>query len=115
MLKSFFSKKLNYFVFCLYFNCLGPFLEKAITELDFSEDAMFRLSLLLSSFEDYHEELDPHTLNDENQAEMNMTFFLYIIKDMMEFNGFLKDKDDCVAARELRLALHKFDLLTQKT
>jgi hypothetical protein len=45
---------------------------------------------------------------------MNLTFFLYIIKDSMEFNGFLKDKDNN-AARELKIALHKFDLLTQKT
>ena len=41
-----------------------------------------------------------------------MTFFLYIIKDVMEFNGFLKDKDGSNAARELKVALHKFDILT---
>lgn len=43
-----------------------------------------------------------------------MTFFLYIIKDVMDFNGFFKDKDNN-AARELKIALHKFDLLTQKS
>jgi hypothetical protein len=83
--------------------------------LDFSDDAMFRLSLLLQTFEDYQEELDPHAnTNEDNQAEINMTFFLYIIKDVMDFNGFMKEKDNN-AARELKLALYKFDLLTQKT
>lgn len=52
---------------------------------------MFRVSLLLQQFEDFSEELDPHNSNDDNAAEMNMTFFLYIIKDVMEFNGFYKD------------------------
>jgi hypothetical protein len=95
---------------------IGPFIEKSIGDLDFSDDAMFRLSLLLSTFDDYQEELDPHAAptNDDNQAEMNLTFFLYIIKDAMEFNGFHKDKDN-YPARELKIALHKFDLLTQKT
>lgn len=76
---------------------------------------MFRFSLLLQTFEDYQEELDPHqNVNEDNQAEMNMTFFLYIIKDIMDFNGFMKEKENH-AARELKIALHKFDILTQKT
>ena len=76
---------------------------------------MFRISLLLRTFDDYQEELHPNTsLDDDNQAEMNMTFVLYIIKDVLDFNGFSKDKDN-FQARELRTALHKFDLLTQKS
>ena len=43
---------------------------------------------------------------------MNMTFFLYIIKDIMDFNGFYKENN---AAREIKNALYKFELLTQKT
>jgi len=46
---------------------------------------------------------------------MNMTFFLYIIKDVLEFNGFMPDKEQASAARELKLALHKFDIFTAKT
>ena len=43
---------------------------------------------------------------------MNLTFFLYIIKDIMDFNGFYKENN---AAREIKNALYKFELLTQKT
>jgi hypothetical protein len=44
---------------------------------------------------------------------MNMTFFLYIIKDVMDYNGFYGNKGNN-HARELKLALHRFDLLTEK-
>jgi len=66
-----------------------------LKDLDFSDDAMFRLSLLLTQFEDWQEQLDPHANDSEdNQAEMNMTFFLYIVKDVMEFNGFYGEKEN---------------------
>jgi hypothetical protein len=42
-----------------------------------------------------------------------MTFFLYIIKDVMDYNGFYGDKGNN-KARELKIALHRFDLLTEK-
>ena len=52
-----------------------------------------------------------------NQGEMNMTFFLYIIKDVLEFAGFTdySSKNGLrMATREHRMALAKFELLTQK-
>lgn len=52
-----------------------------------------------------------------NQGEMNMTFFLYIIKDVLEFTGFAGDQSKNglkMATREHRMALAKFELLTQK-
>ncbi len=45
-------------------------------------------------------------MEDEGDAaEMNMTFFLYVIKDVLEFTGIFGDKSKNglkVAARELR-------------
>lgn len=52
-----------------------------------------------------------------NQGEMNMTFFLYIIKDVLEFAGFTDYSSRNglrMATREHRMALAKFELLTQK-
>jgi len=52
-----------------------------------------------------------------NQGEMNMTFFLYIIKDVLEFAGFADYSSRNglrMATREHRMALAKFELLTQK-
>lgn len=42
---------------------------------------------------------------------MNMTFFLYVIKDVLEHAGFLGDSGKNalkLAARELKMALAKF-------
>ena len=56
----------------------------------FSDDSLFKLSLLLSAQYEDITELDPHNepTDEDNVAEMNMTFFLYIIKDVLEFAGF---------------------------
>lgn len=46
-----------------------------------------------------------------------MAFFLYVIKDVLEYTGFLGDKNKNglkMAARELRMALSRFDILTIK-
>lgn len=46
-----------------------------------------------------------------------MTFFLYIIKDVLEFAGFTDYSSRNglrMATREHRMALAKFELLTQK-
>jgi|JI9StandDraft_1071089.scaffolds.fasta_scaffold570829_1 hypothetical protein len=45
-------------------------------------------------------------------AEMNLTFFLYLLKDVLEHNGFYPNSSP---ARQLRTALHKFDVFTAKT
>ena len=75
--------------------------------------------LLKSQFEDPQDELDPTKEEDgSNQAEMNMTFFLYVIKDVLEYTGFIGDSSKHalkMATRELKMALAKFELLTQKT
>lgn len=50
---------------------------------------MFKVSLLLQQYDDVKDELDPHQdIDDSNAAEMNMTFFLYVIKDALEYSGF---------------------------
>ena len=49
---------------------------------------------------------------------MNLTFFIYIIKDVLEFSGFLGDASKNglkLATRELRMALAKFNFLSEKT
>jgi hypothetical protein len=74
--------------------------------------------LLKQQFDDPQDELDPNSVDEENAAEMNMTFFLYVIKDVLEHTGFIGDSSKNglkMAARELRMALSKFELLTQKT
>ena len=42
---------------------------------------------------------------------MNITFFLYIIKDALEFGGLLPVMSP---ARQTKNALHKFEVLTEK-
>ncbi len=68
-------------------NCL------AVNRLDLSEDNLFRVGLLLKAlFEDPQEELDPNQHEDsDNPAEMNIVFFIYIIKDILEYVGFIGD------------------------
>lgn len=59
--------------------------------IDFSDEAMFRVSLLLQSYDDPTEELNPQQEAEEEEipASMNITFFLYVIKDALEFGGLL--------------------------
>jgi hypothetical protein len=39
-------------------------------------------------FEDPEEDLNPHNVGDEdNQAEMNMSFLVYVLKDILEYTG----------------------------
>ncbi len=38
----------------------GTFIQKVIDDLDFSDDALFRVSLLLQQYDDVKEDLDPH-------------------------------------------------------
>ena len=93
--------------------CVGPFLEKGLSQFDFSEEVLFRVHLLLQEYgTDIQDHLDPLNNNeDENPAEMNLTFFLYLIKDVLEYNGFYPASS---AARQLKTAQHKFSLLTTK-
>jgi hypothetical protein len=73
--------------------------------------------LLRSQFEDPQYDLDPNQMNEDDPAEMNMAFFLYVIKDVLEHVGFQGDSSKFgakMAARDLRMALAKFELLTQK-
>jgi hypothetical protein len=45
-------------------------------------------------FDDPEEDLNPHNVADEsNAAEMNMSFFVYILKDMLDFTGILPQKE----------------------
>lgn len=71
--------------------------------------------LLKSQFEDPQEEMDPNNVDESNQAEMNLTFFLYVIKDVLEHAGFFGDRVKTpgkMAARDLKTALTRFDKLT---
>lgn len=48
---------------------------------------------------------------------MNMAFFLYIIKDILEYVGFIGDEQKNaakLAARQLKMARAKFEIFTQK-
>ena len=90
-----------------------------MSDLDLSEDTLLRVGDLLNHlYEEAQYELDPQTMEDEeNAAEMNMTFFLYVIKDVLEFTGIFGDKSKGglkIAAREIRQALHKIEVLTEK-
>lgn len=72
------------------------------------------MHLLLQEYgSDLQDHLDPLNNNeDENPAEMNLTFFLYLIKDVLEFNGFYPSPNP---ARQLKTAVYKFEVLTAKT
>lgn len=73
---------------------LGPFINKSIENLDLSEENLFKVSLLLKNlFEDPQEDLDPNNYEgSENSAEVNMAFFLAIIKDVLEHTGLAAEK-----------------------
>jgi hypothetical protein len=92
---------------------VGPFLEKSLGEFDFSEEVLFRVHLLLQEYgSDIQDHLDPLNNNeDENPAEMNLTFFLYLIKDVLEYNGFYPQSSP---ARQLKTAVYKIETLTLK-
>lgn len=100
---------------------LGPFINKSIENLDLSEENLFKVSLLLKAlFEDPQEELDPNTYEgSDNSAEVNMAFFLAIIKDVLEHTGLAADKQNKnvakTKARDLKIALTKFEKLTKFT
>ncbi len=89
--------------------------------MDLSEDNLFKVGLLLKAlFEDPQEELDPNNHEEsENPAEVNMAFFLAIIKDVLEHTGLIADKQGKnlakTQARELKMALGKFEKLTKFT
>lgn len=81
--------------------------------MDLSESALFRVSLLLKSFESVEDELDPvQEVDDDNAAEQNLAFFLYILKDVLAHVGF---HPETAPHRELQTSLFKFDLLTAKS
>lgn len=57
-------------------------------------------------------------MSEEDPAEMNMSFLLYVVKDVLEHTGFAGDPAKAaqrLVHRELKMALAKFELLTQKT
>ena len=59
------------------------------------------------------EDLNPQQgIDDENPAELNLTFFLYVIKDILEHTGFYPATS---AHRQLQSALFKFDVFTAKS
>ena len=97
---------------------VAPFISKCVSDFDFSEDTLFRVGLLLKSlFEDPQDELNPNNADDSNPAEMNLAFFLYVIKDVLEHTGFFGDRSKSglkMAARDLRMALARFEVLTVK-
>jgi hypothetical protein len=98
---------------------IGPFINKCVQDLDLSDETLFKVGLLLKAqFEDPKEDLDPNYQEDpENPAEINITFFLYVLKDILEYTGFLGDKNKNglkMAGRELQIALSRFKTLTTK-
>jgi hypothetical protein len=97
---------------------LAPFINKCIDDLDFSEDTLFRVGVLLRAlFEEAQEELDPNNVDDSNPAEMNLTYFLYVIKDVLEHTGFFGNRSKTASkmgGRDLKMATGLFEVLTRK-
>lgn len=84
-----------------------------MANLDLSEATLFRVSLLLKTFECLEDELDPvQDVDEDNAAEQNLAFFLYILKDVLAHVGFYPET---TPHRELQTSLFKFDLLTAKS
>ena len=68
--------------------------------------------MVLRQFESLEDEIDPLFEAEENAAEQNMGFFLYIIKDVLIHVGFFPETSP---HRELQTALYKFEVLTAKS
>lgn len=78
-----------------------------------SDQTLFRVNLLLSQYEDIKDELEPtQDVDDDNAAEQNLAFFLYIIRDILVHTGFYPE---ITPQRELQCALYKFEVLTAKS
>jgi hypothetical protein len=78
-----------------------------------SENTLFRVNLLLSQYDDVKEDMEPtQDVDDENAAEQNLAFFLYIIRDVLNHTGFLPE---ITPQRQLQCALYKFEVLTAKS
>jgi hypothetical protein len=102
---------------------LAPFIAEGIQHLDLSEENMFNVGRLIKALyyvtgEDINEALNPGSLDDDQPAEQMMAYFLYVIKDALEYAGFAGNRAKNaakLAARELKMALARFDILTQKS
>lgn len=71
------------------------------------------MNLLLSQFDDIQEDVNPQQeVDDENPAELNLTFFLYILKDVLEHTGFYPS---ITPQRQLQSSLYKFEIFTAKS
>ncbi|CDW71249.1 UNKNOWN [Stylonychia lemnae] len=92
---------------------LSPFFTNCLKNLDLSNENLLKVSLLLSHFDDLKEDLDPaQSVDDENQAELNMTFFLYVIKDILEYFGMYPTTS---AGRQQQHALTRAKLFKTKS
>ena len=63
---------------------------------------MFNLGLLLKGLyaeDEMQDELDPNGVDDEHPAETLMVYFLYPIRDVLEYAGFIGKNNAKLAAR----------------
>lgn len=91
---------------------------KSISELDLSDENLFKVGMLLKTLYGKYaqDELDPDNLDQEDITESVMNYFVFVIKDALVYAGFFGTGKNAsaVAQRKLKMALGKFQTLTQK-
>ena len=81
---------------------IAPFIAEGIQNFDLTEENMFNLGLLLKALfadDDMQDELDPNGLDEDQQVESLMAYFLYPIRDVLEYAGFIGKNNAKLAAR----------------
>lgn len=101
-------------LFCV----IAPFIADGIQHFDVSEENMFTVGLLLKALfpeDEMQDEFDPNQVDEEHAAEQIMVYFLYPIRDVLDYAGFIGKNSAKMAARQLKMALTKFERLTEKS
>jgi hypothetical protein len=81
-----------------------------VNEFEFSDDTLFRVQCLIKHIGGA-DNINPHHDDTDNSVG---AFMMFVIRDALIFGGLLSEKKS-VPAREIKIALHKFQLLTSKS
>jgi hypothetical protein len=89
---------------------LGKYIEEQAKNFDFSEQTLYRVQCLITHLGGVNL-IDPSCGDSDSSGG---AFMMFAIRDALEFAGLLPSRKK-LPARELKLALHKFNQLESQT
>ena len=78
-------------------------------EFDFSQQTLFRIQCLIKHFAYEEQSIDPTCDECDNSGG---SFLMFALRDALEFGGLLPNRKRS-PAMEIRVALYKFEFLTE--